>query len=499
MSQGRTTQVTKDSTKKESIKSAVLVVLVISSLLLTGQIWFNKKLWPEGYNFFVNINTAVVSVVSTIFGVQEPPAPAQRNDIIVPTHFVAYTVKDFDHATLILNSSYSDFSNISDQNRKILSTALSKPSLELLPLNETEWRKALFTRGLYLDYGSAYPTSTFASFMGVTSCPISDTIANMRYFVITPADTFTNDVWVYIKDPLSGSVYRISSGLPKLGLEQILLSISADASPQNRFSFFLGTDSPSGDAGEVVFDPYLVLREEGFSLKTVSARNPIQKDGSTDLSAQTAERLLRTFSINPITVRPYIDIDNSYVFVYSRATLKLTTGGIIDYTTLQGDKGLMLEDLPSTSTMPAHKALTLANNFAQKILNITGNSDDIKLYCSSFSENQGAFVINFDYLYNGTPIKFTGAYSGMHAVTIELNGSNLKRYTHIVRSYEATETDHMLPSTYHAVDELFATFDTTENKNSIEEMLVYYDDDGNDGIKLPYWFIKLSGNDIYVR
>lgn len=41
--------------KKERIKSAVLTVLVISSLLLTGQIWFNQRLWPEGYNFFVNI------------------------------------------------------------------------------------------------------------------------------------------------------------------------------------------------------------------------------------------------------------------------------------------------------------------------------------------------------------------------------------------------------------------------------------------------------------
>jgi len=38
--------------KKENVKNYVLTILIISSMLLTGKIWFDEKLWPEGYNFF---------------------------------------------------------------------------------------------------------------------------------------------------------------------------------------------------------------------------------------------------------------------------------------------------------------------------------------------------------------------------------------------------------------------------------------------------------------
>ena len=41
--------------KIERFKSILLVLLVISSIVLTINKWFNEKLWPEGYNFFAVI------------------------------------------------------------------------------------------------------------------------------------------------------------------------------------------------------------------------------------------------------------------------------------------------------------------------------------------------------------------------------------------------------------------------------------------------------------
>ena len=41
--------------KKETLKTIVLVFLVLSSIILTVNNWFSEKLWPDGYNFFSNL------------------------------------------------------------------------------------------------------------------------------------------------------------------------------------------------------------------------------------------------------------------------------------------------------------------------------------------------------------------------------------------------------------------------------------------------------------
>ena len=41
--------------KIERFKSILLVLLVISSIVLTINKWFDEKLWPEGYNFFSDV------------------------------------------------------------------------------------------------------------------------------------------------------------------------------------------------------------------------------------------------------------------------------------------------------------------------------------------------------------------------------------------------------------------------------------------------------------
>ena len=38
--------------KKESIKTLLLSALVVCSMVLTSQIWFNEKLWSSDYDFF---------------------------------------------------------------------------------------------------------------------------------------------------------------------------------------------------------------------------------------------------------------------------------------------------------------------------------------------------------------------------------------------------------------------------------------------------------------
>ena len=48
--------------KKESIKTLLLISLVICSMVLTTQIWFNEKLWSSDYDFFSVFKDKIVSL-----------------------------------------------------------------------------------------------------------------------------------------------------------------------------------------------------------------------------------------------------------------------------------------------------------------------------------------------------------------------------------------------------------------------------------------------------
>jgi len=524
----------------ESIKSIVLTLLVISSLFLTGQIWFNKKLWPEGYNFFVTMQSNVVENITSIFGGGSAAEPASDARLITPKHFVAYTVKDFDHAGLIMTPDYETYPELDSYIQSALSKSLAEPVASLVRQTEEDWQNALFTRGVYIEYPSTYPTETFAMLMGAVSCPIGDIVGSVRRFVIAPGDGFSNTVWVYIRDESGDGIYRIASGADKSDMERMLAALSKDASVQNRFSFFIGADTPTGNAGEVLFEPYLILCEEPQSRESIESLNPIAYDEGVEVSSYNMEKLLKKFSVNPFTAKRYTGAYGDIMFVQNNATLTISPRGIIDYSVLRGAKGVPLGD--EAQDMSASAAMAAAHRFADELLDIAWASEGIELYCSGFSSEQGGYTISFDYMYKGTPIMFTnvegvlpeaeayadsaevtqveepaqadsGTYtdgeegerrqtdSGMigSAVTIEIENGRIKRYTHIIRMYRSRGEKQSTLSSYQAVDTLYARLSDEERGRRIDDMIISYDDNGLNGIKPLHWFIRIEGYERYIR
>ena len=53
---------------KERLKNIALVFLVVMNFVLGGRILVEKKLWPEGYNFFSNMGNFKISELFESFG-----------------------------------------------------------------------------------------------------------------------------------------------------------------------------------------------------------------------------------------------------------------------------------------------------------------------------------------------------------------------------------------------------------------------------------------------
>lgn len=82
--------------------------------------------------------------------------------ILEPITLAAYTVKDLDHVMAVINESYESFDVINDYISSTITLALTRDAENITKVTEEAWQKALFTRGLYVDYGVAYNTATFS-------------------------------------------------------------------------------------------------------------------------------------------------------------------------------------------------------------------------------------------------------------------------------------------------------------------------------------------------
>ena len=69
--------------KFERFKSILLVLLVISSIVLTVNKWFNEKLWPDGYNFFSDVKNYFVPDKINIYSFDPVEAVLRPSKIII--------------------------------------------------------------------------------------------------------------------------------------------------------------------------------------------------------------------------------------------------------------------------------------------------------------------------------------------------------------------------------------------------------------------------------
>lgn len=483
--------------KKERIKSLILSALVISSLLLTGQIWFNEKLWPEGYNFFVNIRASAIETVAGFFGAQEEEDG--QASVLEPITLAAYTVKDMDHVMAVVNESSESFELINDYISTTITYALTKEARSITQVTEDDWQKALFTRGLYVDYGVTYRCATFSEMLGVSASPLAETVQKVRRFIITPEESVIAGVSVYAADEETGAFYKISTGLDKEELLTNLSILAEDASPYRQFSFMNNLNAPPGMAGEAVYAPYLVLNQEKAQYPVLTAENPVFQAEEMSIDAYAVDKLLRVFSINPKTVRRYTDADGSMTFVQSQSTLKITLDGVLTYTTVAGSRGLAVEGLASGQPSAAD-VLTEGAQIPVGVMNAISSGEGTKLYLSGFEENEGSYVVTFDYMHQGTPVMLSGAYAGSNAVRLEIENGYVKSYTHVLRSYAPAGRDMLVESTYDAVDQIFEGItDIEERGKQIEAVFVAYDDDGGNGEKQAVWFLKQEGTQGYKK
>lgn len=470
--------------KLERIKSFVLFLLITSSIVLASQIWFNEKLWPDGYDFSsIMQNTTIGRFFLGLTGEGETKETVQE-DILVPYNFFVYMVKDSDHAGYMLTPKDESFSDAKNFLHEFMGKTLSGVNeSNFSKVEESAWQSALCADGIYLDYGAAYLTDTFLQLVNVVSDAdiLKQNINKMGRFALTYEDDKIN---LYINDLADNSFYKIACNTESEKLSEIITGCREDATVYNRFSFFIGADIAAPIEGTAVFAPYIVLSEGNVDALTATSES-LENINSKMLSE--AENIAEIFSINPKTARRYADAQENTVLVQNQSSVKFTKQGYIEYVATTANGGLALLENADSNT-PLALVLYPLVFLAERINQNIAENSNISVYVSSVSEDNGKYTVTLDYSFNGFTYVATDGKTPISSVTAEIEGGHLKSYKQYIADLEVTEEIITLPSSYEGIDSIFAHLALEERKKLINDMFIgYIDIDGN---VIPKWFIR---------
>ncbi|MCX7715284.1 MAG: hypothetical protein N2171_06125 [Clostridia bacterium] len=473
--------------KKERIKSIVLVLLVFSNFALGGRIWINEKLWPDGYNFFANIqNSYIVKAVSDIFDFNGS-AYVSKTHIIAPDKIIVNT--GYQTTRFALNANHEMFKNANDVASEILSDAMSSTSKMISPITEEQWYSVLSGKSMYLVYNIEYDTSLFSQFLGIKGAEISSFTDRISDIVIS-ADNAISPV-VYIRNSKTGSYFKISTSASKNKLESVLdyfqQSFDEENSAVINYSFDLLFDKAFGNQ-KVILNSMIPIFNNPQKFEVIESANPMLKADNT-FNSSTIDKLLNIFDINPTTMSRYTEANGTIVFVENDAILKLSPEGVLEYNSKLTQSGVKLANISS-----AYNTICLAADFMDEISAAVASNKN--LYISSdltddFIKNE-TMNICFDYRANGIPVSLNTENLG-HAVNMQIENGYLKNYVQIFRTYSNTGSQAETPLYIEALDKAIQKYSKDGEQLVIEKLYTAYRDDGSIGLKNADWEASVSG------
>jgi len=234
--------------KNEKLKSFILFLLIISSLVLSAYVWLSKELWPTGYNFFITIKN-------------KGEASIPKESLSKPEKIV---VTNVEKRSVFYNSdeSFDPLYNISkDFIIKILGdySMVSKSAI----VSESEWYNVLRndelldTKSIYLDYPIAFTPKLFTQIMGIKDTWIN--LSAVKEFIIAPIGETGLDMIFYIRDYNTGEINKYYLQYPnKSEFYTTVMKYTEEDAESYSFSFELSLHSRDTGLGTGVVQKFFL-------------------------------------------------------------------------------------------------------------------------------------------------------------------------------------------------------------------------------------------------
>ncbi|MBE7025537.1 MAG: hypothetical protein E7408_05730 [Ruminococcaceae bacterium] len=483
--------------RKEKLKTALLLVLICSSIILAANVWFGSGVWPHGYDFFVTLpNRAFFSH----FFKQEQPYLSPMESLAKPRLLVitnggsraVYYNSDASYAPYYESVNTFFKTVLADENALVMSTIVGEEEWYDVLRND----ELLDTRSIYISYSTAFSPRLFAQVIGTEHTWLEDRVATLREFILAPVDASGQDVLLYIRSSEDGSVSKFYINYPhKAALYDRISAMDENLGYSYAFELNLH-DSMVGIGGgveqKVVMDPLLLISPRSTESVAITGANPITSEADMDA-------LLSAFDYRERGVNRYTGTDGTLHFVENYGSISIHPDGLVEYYAVDEEMGVNI--LPAEGgTASLYDALNGAVRFADRVWSslVTDQPFDALVSSDLVENEQGEYTFTLDYYYEGTPI--TMAAEGIdHAAIIRVKNGRIVEYRHFLRRFSGTGTPSENVPMLEAIDGMYARFAMEDSQIRITDLyLSYIADNATDEMR-PVWCARIAGRQALVR
>lgn len=474
--------------KKEHIKTLILVLLLVNCVQLTAQIWFDKKLWPSGYNFFSSAqNIPVIGSVIRFFG--------GSRDVLSNEELYDRSIRP---ARLVINGSGArevygagtdDYQTALSHTDALLEQAGGASAEQI---SNTDWENLFKSKSIYIDFGYSIDGVSFGRLHNLsdTGSPFDSVSAFSGVLLVPDSGGASCTAALFDQDRQQALQYSFSCD--SSGVLDYIASVTYGRQQNHAFAFELhldtGSVTESAVARRVALRPLLLLSTEPLSRRAAVFHPPFSNSIEME---HFAEKAISVFGYNASSLRMSVSKNNTISYVENGATIRFYQNGLVEYTAVSADTGIAIPSAPNAGSAAVSKVLELVYGLHQASGNAPG--PDIQLASDFRSNREGRYAICLNYLWEGTPIIFQDGVQNAIVAEIQ-NGRIVKLTMHVVDPETTGEAATGIP-VLEAIDRLFSVYNGTENV-VIENIFACYVP--GDGLSTLQWAIKLEGQEALI-
>ncbi|MBE7050577.1 MAG: hypothetical protein E7394_07425 [Ruminococcaceae bacterium] len=463
--------------KFERMKTILLVLLVISSIVLTINKWFNEKLWPEGYNFFSDVKNFFFSSDDDKKEYLFDPV----EEILKPSEIIVNNSQN--HILYTKSSEY--YQNFFAEIKDIIELVSSDYTNDKCKIEE--WNNALKGKSYYFSYPVKYNSDYFFS---RDKKIYKGDIKAVKEFAVVNDIRIPSLVYVYIKDAETGDIFKQEISYESKMLEIISDNSAIQSDETNYFSFELKFDSEKqGTVTQpIIIDPDVLISITPKTLSSITEENLFD---AISENKQIYNSILSEFGYNTSSIRKYVESDNSVVFVENYGTLKFHSDGVLEFKSIDNSKGIEL------GGDTAYECLNSCISFVDAITEHIPFAEGMNWQLSSDIPDvkSKTFTLVFDYYVNDnmlvTPFEL---YNMKNSIIVEVVSGKIVKYQQLCRSYSSINQFVTCPSVIDAIDAIEQQLYLPDN--IISDIFTAYTYDSINGIWYPAWYVENSHGDI---
>lgn len=444
---------------KEKIKTWLLILLVVSSLFLTGRIYLDQRFWPDGYTL---PDGFAATLVSKFMGWLEPGESLNINvmgalDSVFSPRRIILSYTD---GRLIFNLSKQEGREIRTALNDIIKASLSAQTA--VTVDEAEWQSQLRANGVYADFSVPISMQAMARFLNVQT-PQSFTLTSFDQIAVAANDFSQSNLSVYFRDSAQNKQMRVSPAISKDEIQTILRHNEKPEKENYAYAFEMNLDKRVEGEGmehqKVLFNSYVLLPLDPVQISVIT-------DSGVTLQEEDYTRILKLFGYHVNTVRRFTGTDDSVTFVDSASSLTIRPDGYLKYQAADESKGLVLGSQSDLTTA----ALASAKLLDDLISPFTADPAAGLFITSPLNaENEtGSYTFSFAYLYNGSEILSPAP----GAVTITTKNGRLVSLSAYIKNYTQVETAGER-SPLDVLDSLYVTVSAHQSQDTFTILNLY--------------------------